>query len=50
MTFGCYCLGNIGHAMYTFRDCPEAYQELMVVCIFLPGIGFPKLHTTHDLN
>ncbi|KAG2200100.1 hypothetical protein INT46_006479 [Mucor plumbeus] len=29
ITFGCYCLGNIGTAMYTFRDCPEAYHELM---------------------
>lgn len=29
ITFGCYCLSNIGSAMYTFRDCPEAYQELM---------------------
>ncbi|CEJ01481.1 hypothetical protein RMCBS344292_15506 [Rhizopus microsporus] len=29
MTFGCYCLNNIGYALYTFRDCPEAYHELM---------------------
>ncbi|KAG1438384.1 hypothetical protein G6F56_012659 [Rhizopus delemar] len=29
MTFGCYCLNNIGYALYTFRDCPEAYNELM---------------------
>ncbi|CEP17754.1 hypothetical protein [Parasitella parasitica] len=29
ITFGCYCLSNIGNAMYTFRDCPEAYHELM---------------------
>lgn len=31
MTFGCYCLNNIGYALYTFRDCPEAYNELMGV-------------------
>lgn len=31
MTFGCYCLNNIGYALYTFRDCPEAYHELMSV-------------------
>ncbi|KAI8360746.1 dolichol-phosphate mannosyltransferase subunit 3 [Choanephora cucurbitarum] len=29
MTFGCYCLGTIGFALFTFRDCPEAYHELM---------------------
>ncbi|KAI8992392.1 dolichol-phosphate mannosyltransferase subunit 3 [Pilobolus umbonatus] len=29
MTFGCYCLASIGSALYTFRDCPEAYHELM---------------------
>ncbi|KAG2235313.1 dolichol-phosphate mannosyltransferase subunit 3 [Thamnidium elegans] len=29
VTFGSYCLSNIGSAMYTFRDCPEAYHELM---------------------
>ncbi|KAI7899363.1 dolichol-phosphate mannosyltransferase subunit 3 [Cokeromyces recurvatus] len=27
--FGCHCLGNIGYALFTFRDCPEAYHELM---------------------
>ncbi|KAI9364095.1 dolichol-phosphate mannosyltransferase subunit 3 [Pilaira anomala] len=29
VAFGSYCLSNIGSAMYTFRDCPEAYTELM---------------------
>ncbi|KAI8083332.1 dolichol-phosphate mannosyltransferase subunit 3 [Gilbertella persicaria] len=29
ITFGCYCLGTIGFALFTFRDCPEAYHELM---------------------
>ncbi|KAI9485189.1 MAG: dolichol-phosphate mannosyltransferase subunit 3 [Benjaminiella poitrasii] len=29
VSFGCHCLGNIGFALFTFRDCPEAYHELM---------------------
>ncbi|KAI8979242.1 dolichol-phosphate mannosyltransferase subunit 3 [Mycotypha africana] len=29
ITFGCYCLFTIGFALFTFRDCPEAYHELM---------------------
>ncbi|KAI8878599.1 dolichol-phosphate mannosyltransferase subunit 3 [Backusella circina FSU 941] len=29
MTFGCYCLANLGNAVFTFRNCPEAYNELM---------------------
>lgn len=41
VTFGAYCLSNIGSAMYTFRDCPEAYHELMGVsycCILKKGV------------
>ncbi|KAF9328274.1 hypothetical protein BG006_008524 [Podila minutissima] len=30
VTFGAYSLGNIGYHVLTFRDCPEAYDELQV--------------------
>ncbi|KXN69277.1 dolichol-phosphate mannosyltransferase subunit 3 [Conidiobolus coronatus NRRL 28638] len=30
VSFGAYSLANIGWALITFRDCPEAHQELMV--------------------
>ncbi|KAG0260713.1 hypothetical protein DFQ27_003410 [Actinomortierella ambigua] len=30
VTFGAYSLGNIGYHVMTFRDCPEAYDELQV--------------------
>ncbi|KAJ7652112.1 dolichol-phosphate mannosyltransferase subunit 3 [Mycena polygramma] len=29
VTFGSYSLGSLGWGLFTFRDCPEAYQELM---------------------
>ncbi|TFK70094.1 dolichol-phosphate mannosyltransferase subunit 3, partial [Pluteus cervinus] len=29
VSFGSYSLGSIGLALYTFRDCPEAFNELM---------------------
>jgi len=28
VTFGSYSLASIGHALLTFRDCPEAAKEL----------------------
>lgn len=31
VAFGAYSLGSLGWGLYTFRDCPEAYQELMMV-------------------
>lgn len=43
MTFGCYCLNNIGYALYTFRDCPEAYHELM-------SVSQESIITHHMLN
>ncbi|KAI1314499.1 hypothetical protein EDD11_002116 [Mortierella claussenii] len=30
VSFGAYSLGNIGYHVLTFRDCPEAYEELQV--------------------
>ncbi|CAG8769693.1 12184_t:CDS:2, partial [Acaulospora morrowiae] len=29
ITFGSYSLGNIGYHVYRFRDCEDAYHELM---------------------
>ncbi|KAI9004402.1 dolichol-phosphate mannosyltransferase subunit 3 [Hyaloraphidium curvatum] len=29
VTFGAYSLASIGYSLYTFRDCPEAYDSLM---------------------
>ncbi|CAG8463286.1 7198_t:CDS:2 [Ambispora leptoticha] len=29
VSFGAYSLGNIGYHVYKFRDCEEAYHELM---------------------
>ncbi|KAF9366523.1 hypothetical protein BGX34_001512 [Mortierella sp. NVP85] len=30
VSFGAYSLGNIGYHVMTFRDCPEAYDELQI--------------------
>ncbi|KAF9088911.1 hypothetical protein BGX29_003562 [Mortierella sp. GBA35] len=30
VSFGAYSLGNIGYHVLTFRDCPEAFDELQV--------------------
>ncbi|KAL7411082.1 dolichol-phosphate mannosyltransferase subunit 3 [Mrakia frigida] len=30
VTFGAYSLGSLGWGLVTFRDCPEAYRELMM--------------------
>ncbi|CAG8526269.1 3791_t:CDS:2 [Cetraspora pellucida] len=29
ISFGSYSLGNIGYHLYRFRDCNDAYHELM---------------------
>ncbi|KAF0476730.1 dolichol-phosphate mannosyltransferase subunit 3 [Gigaspora margarita] len=29
VSFGSYSLGNIGYHLYRFRDCDDAYHELM---------------------
>ncbi|KAF7367489.1 Dolichol-phosphate mannosyltransferase subunit 3 [Mycena sanguinolenta] len=29
VTFGSYSLWSLGWGLFTFRDCPEAYHELM---------------------
>jgi len=29
VSFGSYSLGSLGWGLWTFRDCPEAYDELM---------------------
>ncbi|OJA18200.1 hypothetical protein AZE42_08884 [Rhizopogon vesiculosus] len=29
MSFGSYSLWTLGWGVFTFRDCPEAYQELL---------------------
>ncbi|KAH7906427.1 dolichol-phosphate mannosyltransferase subunit 3, partial [Hygrophoropsis aurantiaca] len=29
VSFGSYSLWSLGWGVFTFRDCPEAYQELM---------------------
>ncbi|KAG2110076.1 dolichol-phosphate mannosyltransferase subunit 3 [Suillus cothurnatus] len=29
VTFGSYSLWSLGWGVFTFRDCPEAYQELL---------------------
>ncbi|KAJ7451080.1 dolichol-phosphate mannosyltransferase subunit 3 [Mycena latifolia] len=29
VTFGSYSLGSLGWGLFTFRDCPEAYEELL---------------------
>lgn len=31
VSFGAYSLGSLGWGLFTFRDCPEAYQELLAV-------------------
>ena len=33
MSFGAYSLGNIGYHVYRFKDCEDAYHELMTVSI-----------------
>ncbi|KAG0233022.1 dolichol-phosphate mannosyltransferase subunit 3 [Mortierella sp. GBAus27b] len=30
VSFGAYSLGNIGYHVLTFRDCPEAFDELQI--------------------
>lgn len=30
VTFGSYCLGSIGMGLFNLRECPEAYNELLV--------------------
>ncbi|KAE9384985.1 dolichol-phosphate mannosyltransferase subunit 3 [Gymnopus androsaceus JB14] len=30
VSFGSYSLWSLGWGLFTFRDCPEAYQELLV--------------------
>jgi len=29
VSFGSYSLGSLGWGLWTFRDCPEAYNELL---------------------
>ncbi|KAF9219841.1 dolichol-phosphate mannosyltransferase subunit 3 [Gyrodon lividus] len=29
VAFGSYCLWSLGWGVFTFRDCPEAYHELL---------------------
>ncbi|KAF8588360.1 dolichol-phosphate mannosyltransferase subunit 3 [Ramaria rubella] len=29
VSFGSYSLGSLGWGLYTFRDCPDAYHELL---------------------
>ncbi|KAJ7051173.1 dolichol-phosphate mannosyltransferase subunit 3 [Mycena amicta] len=29
VSFGSYSLGSLGWGLFTFRDCPEAYEELL---------------------
>ena len=31
ISFGAYSLASIGYSLFTFRDCPEAYESLMKV-------------------
>jgi dolichol-phosphate mannosyltransferase subunit 3 len=39
VAFGSYSLWSLGMGLFTFRDCPEAYEELMKVrFIHLPDI------------
>jgi len=33
VSFGAYSLGNIGYHVYRFKDCEDAYHELMTVSI-----------------
>ncbi|KIJ53649.1 hypothetical protein M422DRAFT_201859 [Sphaerobolus stellatus SS14] len=30
VTFGSYSLASLGWGLFTFRDCPEAYEELLL--------------------
>lgn len=30
VSFGSYSLGTLGWGLFTFRDCPEAYEELLL--------------------
>lgn len=34
VTFGSYCLWSIGMGLVTLKECPEAYNELLVVSFF----------------
>jgi len=36
VSFGSYALWCLGWGLFTFRDCPEAYTELLGVCYVLP--------------
>lgn len=29
VSFGSYALGSLGHGLYTFRECTDAYTELL---------------------
>lgn len=33
VSFGAYSLGSLGMGLLRFRDCPEAYEELLVVSL-----------------
>lgn len=39
VSFGAYSLGSLGLGLLKFRDCPEAYEELLVVSP--RAFGFP---------
>ena len=40
VTFGSYCLWSIGMGLVTLKECPEAYNELLVVSSFLCSSEF----------
>ena len=35
VSFGSYALWSLGHGLYTFRECTDAYTELLSVCVKL---------------
>lgn len=40
MSFGAYSLGNIGYHVYRFRDCEDAYHELMAVINYVSTFSY----------
>lgn len=49
MSFGSYTLWSLGWALFTFRDCPEAYQELLSVrgCLYMALLSSLIYHAVY---
>ena len=46
MTFGSYCLWSIGMGLVRLKECPDAYNELLVVSFFFLLFVIPPIFTS----